>query len=224
MLIQPIQPPPFEHQAALYFLDGHYLFRWQGPDGKVLSKFVSTDDLAAAFSGHEADSGWLPPGVVRAGYCATGPFFVFFMPPRKVALPLLAGEQVTPKTLPIPATVLLGVGPVYYLWAVRGKTLDPQAYIYHAPFPNVYDDGRICWGANTPPAAHLSQAQAVWDLFFTTPFNDHLARGKSNAYSDDVRQQLHRLARRRARVYPVNDLNPYYRSLADLVERVIHGG
>ncbi len=223
MLIQPIQPPPFNHQAALYFLDGHYLFRWQGPDGKVLSKFVTADDLAAAFSGHEADSGWLPPGVVRAGYCARGAFFVSFTPARKVSIPLLEGEQITAVILPIPATVLLGVGNAYSLWAVKGRTLDPKTHAYHAPFPNIYDDGRICWGANTPPAAHLSQAQAAWDLFFTTPFNNHLSRGKSNAFPDDVRQQLRHLARRQARTYPVNDLRPYHRSLADLVERTIHG-
>ena len=59
--------PEFNAEAELYFLPGgHYLFRRRSAAG-VTSKFVTAPDVAAAFTGQEMDSGWLPPGVMRIG-------------------------------------------------------------------------------------------------------------------------------------------------------------
>jgi hypothetical protein len=71
-LMQPLNDSTFtdmQAEAALYFLpQGHYLFCWQEEAGLTGSKFVTVDDLAAAFSNSERDTGWLAPGIVRAGY------------------------------------------------------------------------------------------------------------------------------------------------------------
>ncbi len=208
-----LEPGTFDAPAALFFLeDGHYLFRYQDEAGRQ-SKFVTATDVAAAFSGQDQDSGWLAPGVVRCGYGPRGPWFVYTTPPKKVTVQVLnkkegSAPQFCLHTVPLPRTVLAGVGSTYALWVLKSQGFDPQVVTYHAPFPNVYPDGRICWGQNTPPAAHHHVAEKVWNLFFQTPFNGDLAGGKSNAFPGDVRGQLTHLAARHAHRYPTSDLVP----------------
>jgi hypothetical protein len=67
----------------------------------------------------------------------------------------------------------------------------PQAPLYHAPMPNVYPFGDICFGSNTPPVLNDPFAiVAAWKLFIESPFNADLASGKSRSYPDDVRLLL----------------------------------
>jgi hypothetical protein len=118
---------------------------------------------------------------------------------------------------------MLGLGSRFYLWALKSRRFDPQTLGYHAPFPNLYTDGRICWGVNTPPLAHHSTADAAWKLFFASPFNGDLAGRKSKAFPLDVRQQLICLAEGKARAYPARDLEPL-RPITQLVENALKGG
>ncbi len=216
----PIQPfhesPPLRGaDAALYFLpQGHYLFRWREPSGLSGSKFVTADDLQAAFALSERDTGWLPPGIVRAGYGKYGDWFVLFAPPQKIATHLL---DIGSLTIPVPALLLAGTGRSYYLWALA-EPLSPQARIYDAPFPNVHDGGKICWGNNTPPQASPANAQAAWKLFFESPFNGHLVQGKTRRHSDDVRKLLVKLKGKQK--FPLRELAAGRGTLASNIERL----
>lgn len=205
--IASISPPPepaFNYSAALYFLAaGHYLFRSHDKHGAVISKFVTANDVGAAFTGQDQDSGWLPPGVVRCGAGAQGPWFVYSAPRQKVECTIEDHGQFT---IPIPRTVLLGIGASYYIWALQAKHFEPQADPYKAPFPNVYPSGQICWGAHTPPEADPQNARQVWELFFRLPFNQDLAGNKSNAHKDNVIDHLVTLAESGANTYPHDDL------------------
>jgi hypothetical protein len=208
-------PPAFPVLATLYFLDGHYLYKYTDGRGVAHAKFVTAPDLAAAFSGAEQDSGWLPAGVVRAGHGPRGPWFVYSAPAQKVALQIEGEAQ--PLQVPIPRTVLLGVGQTYYLWALAAKVFGPDAAACKAPFPNVYSDGRICWGTNLPPAADPQKARQAWELFFATPFNRHLVDGKSLATPQDVLLELRTLASVGAHHYLAQDLVTTHRTITQLV-------
>lgn len=216
-------PPhtPFRVQAALFFLDaGHYLLRSYDGKNSTTAKFVTAADVSAAFSGQERDTGWIPAGLVRCGNCAAGPMFVYSAPAQKVDI-VLNGERLT---IPIPRTVLCGVGSVYYIWAVRSKTFDPQARAYHAPFPNVYSEntrpGRICWGQNTPGDALPERARKLWELFFALPFNSDLASGKSSNYRNNVCALLAYLPNSCPNKFPESDLVSIGETIETLVERV----
>jgi PRTRC genetic system protein B len=200
--IQPIQDA-IEAEAALYFLpQGHYLFRWRDESGLTGSKFVTADDLAAAFANSERDTGWLAPGIVRAGYSRQGDWFVLVQPPHKETIRLL---DVGPITIPIPMLVLAGAGRSYYLWAAKEEgAFSPSCLIFDAPFPNVHAGGQICWGNNTPPNASPRNAGQAWELFFRSPFNGHLANGKTRRHKDDVRKLLAGLDGKRR--FPVGQL------------------
>ena len=199
--LHPFDDGDVQADAALYFLpQGHYLFRWQEPSGLSGSKFVSAEDLQAAFSNSERDTGWLAPGVVRTGYGKQGEWFVLHAPPQKLTIHL---TDIGTITIPVPTLVLTGSGRSYYLWALK-EPFSPQARIFDAPFPNVHVGGQICWGNNTPPSASPSNAVTAWRLFFESPFNSHLAQGKTHRHHDDVRKLLVRLDGKRK--FPVRDL------------------
>lgn len=213
----PIIPKPeYKVDAALYFLDGQYLFKSFA--GKTSAKFVTAKDVAAAFDGREEDTGWLAPGVVRCGHNAGGDWYVYSTPPQTVLINLDEGEGISTLQIPIPRLVLAAIGGQYYLWALADKAFSPEAKAYKAPFPNVHDGGKICWGNNQTPKISLAKARDPWKLFFEAPFNAHLVQGKSEEYIYDVRRMLRRLADRNARRYPVSDLVDLRDSIGRLVE------
>lgn len=205
---------PFATLGALYFLDGgHYL--WRELDGKSFkSKFVTAADVIAAFTQQEQESGWMPAGVVRCGRSVKGEWFVYSAPAQKRKV-ILETDEASIK-IPLPRTVLLGIGQEYYLWAVDGAHFDPKMGTFHAPFPNVYSDGKICWGENKPGEAKAGRAREVWEMFFSTPFNAHLANGKSRTERTDVRQALRKLEGKL--IYPTGDLNDCGKTIGEAVD------
>jgi hypothetical protein len=211
-----------EAGGVLYFLDGQYLFRHR-EDGAWRSKFLTSEDLEAAFTRSEPDTGWTPAGVVRQGRRAAGPFYVYSAPPQKVEITLEAGMPAV--RVPIPRTVMLGIGGGYFLWALKGPLFEPRMEAFRAPFPNVYSDGRVCWGSYAPPEASTATARTTWDLFFRTPFNAHLAIGKtkSEEYKRDARVLLRELADRGANKFPEAELVSDGNLIGNLIENVLGG-
>lgn len=214
--VAPPDDPQIDYQAALYFLDGHYLFRSRSGRGWS-SKFVTAWDVKAAFVGKETDSGWLLPGVVRSGSNRSGKWFVYSAPSQKTVISF-DGEDGTIK-IPLPRTVLIGNGSNYYLWSLVADRFDRNAIAYAAPYPNIHGEGKICWGAATPPRADPERAREVWDLFFSTPFNNHLVDRKSKSHPDDVRLALRESAGKRE--YPINDMQTTGASIGSLVNHLL---
>ena len=213
--------PPFKVEAELYFLPaGHFLFRRREKMG-VQSKFITLADVSAAFTQVEQDSGWIPDGVKRHGFNQNGRWFVYWQPAQIIRILLLEGDQAETLTLPIPATILIGEGRKFHLFATNGDFF-PQAPVFRAPFPNLHDNHSVCWGNNTPAEAAPENAVHAWRLFFESPFNNHLISGKSKKHSDDVRKQLRSLQGKRR--YPLKDLVPDARSVEALIRRMIGGG
>lgn len=231
LLQLPHMETPQGVMAALYCLiSGDFLFYYRtkdDPNSPWVSKFLTMPDVAAAWTQVEWETGWVPNGIMRKGRCPLGNFYVYYKPPLRIKLTLtddLAGVW----DIPIPATVLVGVGDSHYLWALKGKEFHPNANVCAAPFPNIYDDGRICWGANTAPDVNEHVAEETWKLFFQTPFNNHLVGNKCKPYPEDVRQLLVGLAKQKARVFPINSLKETWKTpdkeVSELCFPTINGG
>ena len=206
-------PPDIE--AAIFF-QGEQLLFCQRDSGEWL-KPIATQTLRAALSGVAVDSGWLPPGVLRCGESAAGPWAVLWIPPARHRLQLAPDVEA-----PLPAFVFGGVGRRYAVWAVGEREFAPTLPAYHAPLPNVHPDGTVCWGQNRPPEAKPQKLPAVWRLFVESPFNGDLCRGKSQACPDDVREQLHRLGK--VNVYPLDDLVPLNLTIAECLQSFLRAG
>lgn len=213
---------PVQADAALYFLpDGHFMLSHLDGGHGLITKFLAPEDVAAAMSSQTKDSGWLGEGIMRAGRGQRGDWFVYRVPAWKLTLHLTTLRP-GPITIPIPATVLIGVGPSYYLFAAKDSQVTPRSQIFKAPFPNIYSNGRICWGNNQRPPANPLKAASVWKLFFETPFNNHLSNGKSESCDKDVNEKLVQLADSHARQYPARDLVRIGATLERAVEKILN--
>ena len=165
---------------------------------------------------------------------------VKFIPPGKHTLRLSTGNPSQPLVVPVPLpglvfagvnTSLGGTQATYYVWAIQEAEFDPAATLYHAPLTNVYEEGRICFGENHPPAAARETIDRAWHLFIDSLFTGEMAGGRSRQYAQDVRRQL--LALEQADRYPVEDLerferqsgfyppSPRVKTVSDAVEKYI---
>lgn len=212
-------------EAALYFFEGQYQFVSRvGRRDQV--KFLGPQAVRSAFTSERVDSGWIRPEIVRTGSVASGPFAVAFFTARKREIVVTPAEgEPFVLEVPVPPIVAIGSATGLKLLAVRENSFEPSSVVYYPPFPNLFADSRVCWGANrTPPVDHSAIVAAV-DLFFSSPFNLNEAARRSRAHPANVVEQLCRLARRRARTYPVDDLVriPDTRSVGALVDRLVSG-
>ena len=194
--------PPEGCQAALFFLDGQYLFTYDG-DGAVHSKFVSPAAVRQAFAGEPVDSGWLPEGVIRWGSGSRGTWMVRYHAPAVYRV-IIEGERSF--RVPMPPLIWFGQKTHYYIWAVKGKSFDPKAQLYRAPLPNVNLNGLICFGKNAHPDVAKGGFDKTWRTFWEAPFNGDHANTKSHAHKKDVREQLRAVAKSKEKTYPSTDL------------------
>ena len=184
----------------------------------MVFKFVSPAAVRAAFAEETIDTDWLPRDARRWGIGKRGEWIVITFPLQKHRL-LFADENGKTMSLeiPMPALAFFGYGQRYYLWAFKDNELGSETMLFAAPLPNLDANGAICFGGNVVPKASAKSIQEAWRLFLASPFTNHSANGKSREYPNDVRTQLMRLAEKRRRRYPLDDLV----SLNRTAERVI---
>ena len=233
-------------QAGVLILDGQFLHvRKKG--GVIKSKFITAEGARQAFTYNAIDTGWLPPQIKRWGCLPKGQWAVQFNPPGfyEITLPHKDPRKERPEDarepehgqlgdgrsgdlrikLRMPALVFVGFGTSYWIWALKEKDWSPQAKIYRTPLPNIYEDGRVCWGANEVPEVsepHLNQA---WDLFLRSPYTEAHTENKSRKNRKHVCQTLWHVSQRskQSTPYPVGDLIPYNITVDQAVTRVLEG-
>ena len=212
-------------EAAIFMANGTYVYKRKVSDYPLAFEYkcLSPETLQKAFYIERIDTDWLPNGVVRCGSNTAGEWAVLFVP---LAQQMLELQETGKVQVPLPGMVMVGVGGDYRIWSVSTKQFEPDATGYHAPLPNVHENGKICWGTNCPPIASPQNITKAWMLFISSPFNGDLVYGKSRSHHSDIRQQLIALSKRRRKTYPTNDLMPAckgYRhpAIAELVEEFI---
>ena len=183
-------------QVALYYKDG---------GGDHAFKHVSVAALKRAFAEQSVDSGWLSPNVMRWGIDTTGEWWIRLTPAGRHILELANGDRFV---TPLPAMVMFAHGGNYRVLAIKDE-FSPTAALYHAPLPNCYSDGSVCWGgSNTKPEMLLANADEAWRLFISSPFNGDLADRKSHRHNNNVVLMLSDVAESGATLYPLDDLIP----------------
>ena len=184
------------------------------------SKYVSMHTLAEACTQDVHDTGWIDPRLIRHGRCARGDWAMKFVPPGPYKLLFSGGASLD---INLPALIFMGAGTEYYVWASAEQTFKPEAAVYHAPVPNIYESGRICMGANQAPPVCGSNLDEGWSLFLRSSYNSAHCTNRSRRNREDLRKTLawvargQRAARRRPKPYPVDDLMPYKMSLDEIV-------
>lgn len=199
--LSPLEP---DVQARLLFLrSDELLFQWNDETNNLQSKLIAHQDARIAFAKMEEDTGWLPGGVLRCGRNSRGVWVVYVAPPQIMHI---STDQNEVLIIPIPMTLFVGWGHRYYLFALRGKAFDVNDPVYRAPYPNVYDNGRICWGSHKVPSVTPLNVRQTWQYFFATTFNAHIASGKTRRHSENALDLLRELSAARKKSFPVREL------------------
>jgi len=196
-------------QAAIFITDMLYIYKRRVPDTVPQTysyKCLSPESLQRAFHLDQIDTGWLLPGIVRCGSSTQGNWAVLFIEPQHHILKF-AGQDTPLTTNTLPGLVMLGLETTYWLWAISTPSFDATAQAYNPPLPNVESSDKICWGTNLPPAASAQTIHKAWNLFMTSPFNNHLTTHKSRKFPD-VTVQLRKLSTQKKKLYPMSDLVP----------------
>ena len=179
--------------------------------------------LAEACTQDVYDTGWIDPRLIRHGRCARGDWAVKFVPPGPYKLLFSGGASLD---INLPALIFMGAGAEYYVWSSAEQTFRPDAAVYHAPLPNLYESGRICMGANQAPPVTGSNLDEGWSLFLRSSYSSAHSNDRSKRNRQDIRKTLEWVARRQAPArrrpvpYPVDDLVPYEWSLDQIVKHV----
>ena len=199
--LSPLEP---DVQARLLFLrSDELLFQWNHETNNLQSKLIAHQDARIAFAKMEDDTGWLPDGILRVGRNSRGAWVVYVAPPQVINISTDQNESLK---IPIPMSLFVGWEHRYYLFALRGKTFDADRAVYRAPYPNVYENGRICWGSHKVSVVTPDNIGRTWQFFFATTFNEHIASGKTKTHSDNALDLLRELSAARKQIFPVKEL------------------
>ena len=183
------------------------------------SYFVSPEGVAQALSKVPSASGLLPKRCLGTGFLNGARFWVVFVPPRRRTL-LFVGEK--EYVIPLPPLVWAGWQTQYRIFALGSPgypTLSTPLFV--APLPNVYRDGKICWGNVTvPEAATATILEKAFQQFVEgSLFSAHLANGKSLQYTNSVMLRYEQMVNDgTTRRYPLDDLMPAECHLSWLLE------
>jgi PRTRC genetic system protein B len=175
---------------------------------------ISPDALARVLGSVPSASGLLPPHTLGTGHVAGAPFYVVYVPPHTRTLRLAGNGTGASQayTLPLPPLVWAGHGTDYRIWALDtpDRPSNTHTPLMRAPFPNVFADGRICWGSSesAPPASPASLDRVLTLFLEQSNFNLHLANGKSVAFPNSVVAHWQHLIEGGDEAYPLDDLMP----------------
>lgn len=222
-----LSPMPGDETAALLFICGdQYLFRYRTKEGSVVYKYVSTASVRAAFAEETIETNWLPKNARRWGVGKRGEWIVITFPPQKHHFSFVNEDDeraTVTLELPMPALAFFGYEQRYHLWAFSDAELKCDTTLFAAPLPNVDANGAICFGSNLVPKASARTIEDAWCIFSASPFTNHSVNGKSRQYPNDVRKQLMRLAEKRRRAYPLNDLVSLNRTANMVIDWTVKG-
>lgn len=193
-------------------------------DGDKVSEFpVDPAQVALALSAKvRFDTGLLSDNTLLVRQEGVQKVVVEYRPPQKTGLYLDGSE--TALRVPLPGLLLIRVtedkNPQYGVYAVKKRPATLNEPLFHAPLPNVFSSGNICWGTVqhvSDTALQSTDLAADWAVLLGSRFNDHGVGGKSKAHPMDIRQMLIALEGRKARVYPKSDLLPVKKTLAQVL-------
>lgn len=212
--------PENAHAALVFTADGQIIWCSQDRRG-IQRKGMSPETVGSVFANAPVWSGFLPTDVWSWGKSDGAEWVALIVPAQVQTLLLTDEKEVERFIVPLPPLVFAGRRLDYYIWAAGAEkwNREPNAPAYHAPFPNVDIEGKICFGSNILPPASTQAIHAAWDIFLKSPFNDHSTANKSKLYPDDVRRMWRALSDQNAECYPYDDLQSLGGSIGWALER-----
>lgn len=214
--------PLFPHnaRAGLVFTDDGQIIYCSQNKNSIQRKGLAPETVASVFAHAPVWSGFLPPNTWCWGK-ANGAEWVALCFPASLQTVLLAENKNQERlTIPLPPLVFFGTRLEYFIWALGDATWtrDPNMAAFHAPFPNVNERGLVCFGTNILPPCSPQTIHDAWQLFLSSPFNNHQIENKSRQHEQDVRELWRTLSNQNSAQYPYEDLAPMGNSIGRVLE------
>jgi hypothetical protein len=173
------------------------------------------------------ETGLLSPNTIYVAQEGVQKIIVEHRPRKKTAI-FLEGSD-TPVIVPLPDLLLFRCStekgqPEYRVFAVKERPTNLEARLFQVPLPNLYDDGRICWGSvQKLQAQNFSSAtlDEDWKVFLGTPFGSHNVSRRSKSHPADVRQKYLEMEQKKSRVYPKADLLPTRYTVQEVIQELL---
>lgn len=212
------EPP----QLVLSFYSYGILLRKVAENGAYTEYPVDAAAIAQALSAKiRFDTGLMSADVLLVQREGLREVVVSYRKPQKTGIWLEGSSE--PVRVPLPGLVMIrshnGSSPQHQLFAVKQRPETLDIPLFHAPLPNVFGNGDICWGSVRLTVEQGASLAEDWKLLFGTAFGTHSVHGKSKLYRQDVRQMLLDLAEAKKRSYPKRDLIDANRTLRQVVEK-----
>lgn len=146
-----------------------------------------------------------------------------YLAPQVRRLQVDEGGKAAIYPIALPPLIWAGWRGQYCVFALGStQPISAETPLYHAPLPNVYTGGGICWGnVRVPRASAQTMGQALKLFLEESQFNTHLDGGKSRT-GGSVLAVWRTLAKKEpAPPYPLDDLLPATRRLGALLDGTI---
>ncbi|MFH6943380.1 PRTRC system protein B [Flavobacterium sp.] len=122
-------------------------------------------------------SGLLPKNVLHLNPEHDG-YAIWYTPAQKVSLFFVEGLAIPNAEAFVPPLLWKASKNTLYIYAmVADKIINEQTALYHAPFFNLYNDGRVCMGTvkvDIKADCHLQDFMQSWEQYFFKSYFSHL--------------------------------------------------
>ncbi|MCO5946752.1 prokaryotic E2 ligase family D protein [Mucilaginibacter flavidus] len=123
--------------------------------------------------------GLMPPNVLTINSSSSG-FAVWHTPPQQIKLLFIESLGIPSGMAHVPAMVWKAGKNSLQVFAVTETDFTEDTLLYHAPYFNVYPDGRVCMGnvqISIPKDCGLEQFMELWQSDFFNSYFSHLFGG-----------------------------------------------
>jgi PRTRC genetic system protein B len=192
-------------------------------DGTPTAFAPLSDEVSGVFAramGAVADckvGGFINPQILYTSFNGIKPIVAWYTEPQKRRLLCSPSLGIQTVTINLPWLLWVYDDKEVKMYACKEKP-SPDTKLFHAPFPNVYEDGRVCLGGGTKVLdktmySFESVMQAADLAFFGTQFNHQHNPGiKGNLIS------LYKKMNGTDEPFPLNVLKPIRKTLKSVLK------
>ena len=142
---------------------------------QIFNSAISEETIKTDFSALRWNG--IPDGLVDIAYQDNKNFMILLQVPAEIFIVEYCGNKYS---IPFPSLlfsikVINGKATETNVFAVKDVKASKNTVLYHFPFGNVYDNGKICWGGNSLPAINSPlESTIIPRLFYSAPTNSDL--------------------------------------------------
>lgn len=202
----------YDMDAEGYPVNGHPL---SVTEASRLARALQVSKRKA--QGFLTPKGLMPANVLTLSSGSSG-FALWYTPPQSVPLLFTESLGIPSGEARLPALVWKAGKSSLQVFAATGTDFKEDTPLHHAPFFNVYPDGRVCMGTvniRIPLNCGLEQFMTLWQSYFFGSYFSHLFGGHQPVRGNII--QLWQHLNRTGEPFPDDQLIPNQMTLKNLL-------